>query len=81
MDFLTSLEELRITYKSSGGYPCSAGEFLSKLKDNERESFEEILETRSVPVVHLVRLAEKYGHRISPSALYKHRLKDCRCFH
>ena len=81
MDFLSALDELKQTYKMTGGYPCSAGEFLNKIGDKEREAVEEILESRSLPVIEIARLADKYGYKVSTSQLYKHRVKDCRCFH
>lgn len=80
MDFLTALDELKQTYKSAGGHPCSAGEFLNKLDNKERKAVEEILEARSLPVIEIARLAEKHGYKVSISSLYKHRAQDCRCF-
>lgn len=80
MDFLASLKEAEMNYKTTGGFPCSAGDFLNKLSDKERQAVEEILEMRSLPVIHIVRVAEKNGYKVSVSSLYKHRIKDCRCF-
>mgnify|MGYP006266478895 CR=1 FL=1 len=80
MDFLSALDNLKQTYKNTGGYSCSAGDFLNKLNDKERAAVDEVLESRSLPIVEIARLAEKNGYKVSVSSLYKHRVKDCRCF-
>lgn len=80
MDLITALNDLVDNHHSLAGIACSAGEFVRSLNEKERETFEEILNKRSVPIPHLSELLKKNGYTVARSALYKHRQKSCRCF-
>jgi len=80
MDLISALNDLVESHHGSTGLACSAGSFLRSLNEKERETFETILNTRSVPVTNLLELLKKNGYKVTQSALYKHRQKICRCF-
>jgi hypothetical protein len=80
VDLISALNDLVENHHSLAGIACSAGEFFKSLSDKERETFENVLNKRSVPIPHIAELLKKNGYTVATSALYKHRRKSCRCF-
>jgi len=79
MDLLSAMEELA-SRPSTTGFPCSVGTFLQQIKDEERASFNKILENNKIGSVSIFDMLKNNGYKVAKAAVYKHRRKQCRCF-
>jgi hypothetical protein len=79
MDLLSAMEELA-SRPSTTGFPCSVGTFLQQIKDEERASFNKILENNKIGSVSIFDMLKNNGYKVAKASVYKHRRKLCRCF-
>jgi len=62
------------------GYECSIKTFLDTLSPNEKNKFQEILYTKSIPTTAIANILHNNEINVGMGQLYKHRAKMCRCF-
>jgi hypothetical protein len=79
MDLLTAIEELA-QKPSTTGFPCSVGLFLKQINEQERLAFNKILDNNKVGALAIFDMLKSNDYKVSKSAIYKHRRKQCRCF-
>lgn len=73
------LEEMRAQARKPKGPPCSVGQLLIALPDDEAAQLIEALNDRGITASVIADVLARHGHRIGHQSLTRHRAQRCLC--